>query len=368
MPLAQLLFHLIQNIFFIIAGLTGIGFLIGWHELGHFLFCKLFSISTPSFSIGMGPRIFSKKIGATEFALSAIPLGGYVEIAGAAEVGQGEQNEARRSDEHSFAHKPYYQKLLVMLGGILFNIIFCYIILTGLYFTGMPKSPLLYPYSATLTIQHIEEGSPAQNYLLESGDTILAIDKKSLANPEELIEIIKNKAYQIITLKIDRKGIIQEKKITLGEKKINESSYGYLGIDFIIPQFSLLGAIKMGIQSTHYLMIKIMKSFKNIFSRKALDNLGGPLMVISQTVKGAERGLTFFLLLLAFISINLAVLNLIPLPIMDGGQIVFYTIEAIAGRPLPEKIKMLIHYVCWIGVLILAIILSVKDIMRIIFT
>src|SRR5690606_27744818 len=97
-------------------GLFGIGFLIGFHELGHFLFCKLFSIRTPSFSIGFGPKLFSKKIGGTEFVISPIPLGGFVEIAGAAEVGQGDQKEASSRDKESFAVKPYYQKLLVMCG------------------------------------------------------------------------------------------------------------------------------------------------------------------------------------------------------------------------------------------------------------
>ena len=110
-----------HKIFIVFLGLLGLGFLIGLHELGHFLFCKLFRVSTPSFSIGFGPRIFSKKIGETTFSLSAIPVGGYVEIAGMAEVAQGEQKEASRKDEYSFASKPYYQKVLIMSGGILFN-------------------------------------------------------------------------------------------------------------------------------------------------------------------------------------------------------------------------------------------------------
>ena len=102
----QIFSSLFHSILFIPVGILGIGFLIGFHELGHFLFCKLFRVSTPSFSIGIGPRILKKKIGSTEFSLSAIPMGGYVEIAGAAEVGQGEQKEAYRDDEYSFARKP----------------------------------------------------------------------------------------------------------------------------------------------------------------------------------------------------------------------------------------------------------------------
>ena len=102
-----MIFSLLKTIFFLFVGICGIGFLIGFHELGHFIFCKIFKIRTPSFSIGMGPQIIKKEIGGTEFSLSSIPLGGYVEIAGMAEVAQGEQKEAKRSDKHSFNAKPY---------------------------------------------------------------------------------------------------------------------------------------------------------------------------------------------------------------------------------------------------------------------
>ncbi len=127
------LIALLPKLFFLFEGIIGLGFIIAFHELGHFLFCKAFNIRVPSFSIGFGPKLFSKKIGGTEFSLSAIPLGGYVEIAGSAEVGQGEQKEAHANDEGSFARKPYYQKLLVMLGGIAFNILFAYVVLSLLF-------------------------------------------------------------------------------------------------------------------------------------------------------------------------------------------------------------------------------------------
>ncbi len=109
MILARAFFLLFQKLFFSMAGILGIGFLIGFHELGHFLFCKLFKIRTPSFSIGFGPRLLKKKIGDTEFALSAITLGGYVEIAGSAEIGQGDQKDAHANDPYSFNQKPLYQ-------------------------------------------------------------------------------------------------------------------------------------------------------------------------------------------------------------------------------------------------------------------
>src|SRR5437762_6660366 len=151
-PLFTHLIPFFQNIFFILIGCFGMGFVIAFHELGHFLFARMFKIRVPSFSIGFGPKVISKKIGETEFSFSAIPFGGYVEIAGAAEVGQGEQKEAHASDKYSFAVKPYYQKLFVMVGGILFNLLLAYVFIISVFFMGIPKSELLYPLNAIPTI------------------------------------------------------------------------------------------------------------------------------------------------------------------------------------------------------------------------
>ena len=109
-----------------IYAIIGFGLLITVHEFGHFFFCKLFGIYTPSFSIGMGPKILEKKIGTTNFKISALPIGGYVEIAGLAETGQGEQQHAQQEGENSFKNKPYWQKALVICGGVIFNLFLAY--------------------------------------------------------------------------------------------------------------------------------------------------------------------------------------------------------------------------------------------------
>jgi regulator of sigma E protease len=130
-----------KSIIFIAIGIFGVGFIIAFHELGHFLFCKLFGIKVPSFSIGMGPKLISRKIGSTEYSISAIPLGGYVELA------QASDDSSAKGGSY-FENKPYWQKMLVMGGGIMFNMIFAYSVLISLYFFGMPNTPIAYPQNA----------------------------------------------------------------------------------------------------------------------------------------------------------------------------------------------------------------------------
>jgi regulator of sigma E protease len=232
----------------------------------------------------------------------------------------------------------------------------------------MPKSALLYPKNASKEISFIEPNSPAQQAGFKEGDLIVSINHQPMDTAVEIVTYIRNHPVESIDIGIIRNGNEESITLTTGEKNIQDKSIGYIGIDFLIPTYGLIDSIKQGISSTHTLIVQVGSAFKMMFADRKIENLGGPLMVISQTIKGAEKGVKIFLLLLAFISVNLAVLNLIPLPIMDGGQILFYSIEAIIGRPLPDKVRITIHYICWIGVLALVAFLSIKDVIRMFFT
>lgn len=368
MTLVSMAIMLFERIGSIVLGLFGIGFLIGFHELGHFLFCKLFRVSTPTFSIGFGPKIFSKKIGGTQFIISPIPLGGFVEIAGAAEVGQGDQKEAQRKDQYSFAVKPYYQKLLIMLGGIIFNLLFAYMAFFLLCLTGMPKSPIIYPSNGTTKIERIEEGSAAQRAGLEPGDVITKIEEVYVKNNTiKLIETIQQHPGKTVTIEIERESNPISYSVDIGTKEISGKKVGSLGIECSMKDMAPLSigqSFKKAIRITNEWIKRTVMAFASIFRRGDVKNLGGPLAVVSMTMKGASAGLKILLLLLAIISINLAILNLLPLPILDGGQILFYTIEAIIGRPLPIKVREYIHIGSWFFILGLVLILSIRDVSR----
>lgn len=357
---------------FVIAGLLGIGLLIAIHEFGHFLFCKLFKISTPSFSIGMGPIIFKKKIGETVFSLSALPIGGYVEIAGNEEVGQGDQAQAKRNDQHSFANKPYYQKLLVMIGGILFNTLFAYLALTLVFMSGMPKTPILFPDETPAIIGLVKPDSAADKAGLKVDDLIYQVNGTDIKSTTALNKVIQAAPAQPLRLHVTRAGQNIELLATPDIITAHHKQIGQLGVGFqepkefkLLPAQSILKSIQSGFKATNELIHKTYLSFRGLFEQRSVDNIGGPISVIFATFQGAKKGLKYFLILLSLISINLAVLNIIPIPIMDGGQILFVTIEAIIRRPIPEKIRLAIHYACWILILALIAYLSFGDLKRI---
>lgn len=360
------LFFAFSGLAGIVTGLIGIGFLIGFHELGHFLFAKLFNVRTPSFSIGFGPQLISKKIGDTQFSLSALPLGGYVELAGSAEIGQGGQKEAQATDAGSFKSKPFYQKFLVMSGGILFNLAFAYFAFSAIFKLGMEPTPYLQPLYANRTIDTVEEKSPASLVGLKPGDTILAIDGKKIDNALDFLHFIGSNPNKMIELEIETQGIILRKEMTIGSKSVANQTVGFLGVTLqtkkLEPQ-PLFTAIRNGVALTNRIIASTAYSFKNIFQTKDFSQVRGPLFLIAETVKGASKGWQNLIIFLAIVSINLAVLNLLPLPILDGGQILLYGIEALIGKSLPIKIREYIFIATWIALLSLILYLSSKDIL-----
>lgn len=384
----------LKSVMFIVIGIGGIGLLIAWHEFGHFLFCKLFRVKVPTFSIGFGPRLLTKKWGETEFSLSAIPLGGYVEIAQTQfEQSKAEQTKSGHVDEsltaeqvtpehirdrqtpatgirpeelhRYFDQKPYWQRLFIMFGGIMFNMLFAYIALTALFATGMPDTPLARPDNLLPSIASIMPESPASKAGLQVHDVVLAINNQKLeGHVERLFEFVAQRAGQHVTLSIERNGSELTVPLTVGERGVG-TNIGFLGIVFAtapLKPFPLIKALQRGISRTHQVALSILYSFKYMITQRTMEGLGGPVAIFAQTTAFAQQGFKIFLIFLAFMSINLAVLNLIPLPILDGGQILITTIEAVIRQPLSARLREYIALVTWALVLGLMLVLAWRDI------
>lgn len=361
----------------ILFALVGFGLLITVHECGHFLFCKLFGIHTPTFSIGMGPTLFKRKIGDTNFRLALIPIGGYVEIAGMAEVGQGDQKFASDLGPRSFGSKPFWQRFLVLVGGILFNLLFAYAVFSSLYMVGMPvqKEVALFVQK----VKELKDGTPVD---LKVGDKIVEINQYKLApKPENLFPLIKQIGEELhetkpkwITVGAERDGdrvYVSVPAEINGEKVLQGVLAGAtLGLKPTKVEYEKHGffaAIKHGIKKTNGWIYKVFASLKMLVAKRNIKDFGGPIMIMSESFKRAQQGLSWLFVFLAIISVNLAVINILPIGALDGGQLLFETIEAIIRRKIPYVIRFGVNLASWVLILSLLSFLSYQDIRRAIF-
>lgn len=349
-------------------GLMGLGVLIGFHELGHFLFCKLFNVATPSFSIGFGPHLLSRTIGETTFSISLIPLGGYVEIAGLAEVGQGDQKSAHLSGDRAFRSKPYYQKFLILSGGILFNIIFALGGLTVLFMRDLPPIGTIAIVQAKPQIGTVVVNSAAATAGLQKGDLIVSVNGVSVdpgaGGARDVLEFLRSNTDQTLTFVVHRAQDDHLQTITL-----TRPESGPIGIAFELPEHKRqgpIGALKSALRVISAWTQETIGIFRSLLQPHVNRNIGGPIAIIGMLACQAQAQWTYLLAALCFISVNLALMNLIPLPIFDGGQIVWSSIEAIARRSF-DNARTIVHIVSAVLVIVLMLLISGRDLCRFFF-
>ncbi len=351
----------------LIFSIIGFGLLIVVHEMGHFLFCKAFGIHTPTFSIGFGPKLIEKKIGDTNLRIAQIPLGGYVEIAGLAEVGQGDQEHAKAEGYSSFSGKPFWQKFLVLMGGIIFNIMFAYAAFSAMFMIGETGK------RQAISIAHVVKDSPAAQAGLKEQDIITQINGKVLTPTAEkplteklnfFFKYLEENPTERVKVIVERDNEEMEFYVTPKAQEINGKQVGIIGVvpSIPMPRYSIIQSIKMGFTKTNEWIKRIALSLKNLFSKRSLEGAGGPVMILAQGFKFAQGGIVRLLLFLAIMSINLALFNLLPLGITDGGQLVFAMIESIIGRPTPDSIRMIVNVISLALFIFLAVYLTYKDV------
>ncbi len=344
--------------------IIALGVLITIHEFGHFLFCKLFGVHTPTFSIGFGPTIVNRIFGKTNFRLALIPLGGYVEIAGMDEPGQGKQEFSKSSGPESFASKAWWQKAFIITGGIIGNFIFAYLIFTLLIQQGFIRQ-----WCTSTRIAHIQESNMSGG--LQKGDRILKINEEDVQDqPQKVYRILsaaKQQNQQSIAITYQREN--DRKKTDLIIKKESETEPN--------PSSELCLLLEQNKQPIKDAAIKaffaitsisklIIKSLVSMISQRDASAFSGPVGIIQVTTKAAQEGFLYFLFFVAIISINLAVFNLLPLPILDGGQLLIITLESLSGKHLSEKARIAIANLCWLLFLILILFATYQDIKKII--
>ena len=322
----------------VIAVVLVLGVLIFFHELGHFLVARLLGIGVRTFSLGFGPKLASFRPGVTEYRLSAIPLGGYVQLAGEQ---PGEETPAGFTDRQHFSLRPSWQKMCVVAAGPVFNLLLAWLIYWGLFWGhGLTElAPI---------IGKVEDGSPAMATGIRPGDRVLAINGKEIHYWTDLAETIRESAGALtvdlvrgpeqIQLQVTPR--LSVRKNIFGED-IETPLIGVAASDATIRvELGGLAAAREGLIQTWTVTRLTVEGILKLIERIIpVETVGGPIMIAQMVSEQARAGLSHVLALTAVISINLGLINLLPIPVLDGGHILFFTLETILRRPLNQRVQ-----------------------------
>lgn len=345
-----------------------LGLLVFVHELGHFLMAKKMGMKVEEFGIGFPPRIFSFQGKETRYSINLIPLGGFVKITG--------EDGGAKDDPRSFTSKKIWQRVLVLVAGVSMNIILAYIILVIGFTSGLPHilNGDIPSYArvrdASVQIIEVAPGSPAEKAGLIAGDVILSIDNQELKDADYLQNYIKDKNGQSVELKIKRGDEVFEKSIK--PEKIDGTDYPVLGVAISntgIVSYPWYISIWEALKNTFILLWNILALFGillyNLITKGTVSaDLSGPLGIAAMTGQVVDLGFIYLLRFVAVLSLNLAVINIIPFPALDGGKLLFLAIEKIKGSPVNQKIENLIHNLGFMFLIILIIVITYRDILK----
>lgn len=367
--------------------ILALGPLIFVHELGHFLLAKFFGVRVEKFSLGFGPKLFGKTIGETEYLLSAFPLGGYVKMFGEGGYIEGGEVHAAAgvdnlpaeelplvtlrelTDEEktrSFAHKPVLARICIVLAGPVFNLLFAWLIFIVLCMIGVP--------TVTTKIGEALKDKPAAKAGIQSGDTITAINNIPINRWDQIAEGVAASQGQPLILSVKRDAQVLSFTITpeprVSKNLFGENVNGYaVGVasagELITEYFGPVQAVVKGTEQAGKVIGLTFMSLVKMAQRVVpMDSVGGPIMIADMAGKMAESGGASFLAFIALISINLGVLNLLPVPVLDGGHLVFFFMELVFRRPIPQKVREYAQQIGMVLLLGLMVLAFYNDIIR----
>lgn len=340
------------------------GGLIFFHELGHFLVARIFSMGVKTFSLGFGPRLFSFRGGKTVYQVAALPLGGYVSL-----VGESSDAEIPEpfTEKDSFSLRPAWQRFFVIAAGSVFNLLLAWLICWGIMWTNGR-------HSIPPVVQEIVSGTKVEQTQLEPGDRIIGFNSRGVSRWEQLPIFMMGNGDKDIILTVEKNGgstVVFSVSPTLMERTLPDGtkgkfwSLGIKGGEVEHEEFTFLQAMGEGLEEARYQLVTTWYTLIDLVSRKlAFNNVMGPVGITKTIYKQTEHGIVPVLMLAAFISVNLGIINLLPIPVLDGGHLVFILVEMITRRPVSPKIQ---EKAAFVGLfLLLALILGAtfNDVVR----
>ena len=350
-----------------LATIIVLGVLVFVHELGHFLMAKLFGVRVDAFSLGFPPKLLHKQVGETDYRLSVVPLGGYVKL-----FGENPKDEVPPELEPvSFSHHPLWHRFVIVLAGPAFNLIFAALALFLVFtFSGIPY--------LTTEIGGVKEGSPAAQAGLEKGDQILSVAGQAVNRWEDLSQRIRQIGEQPLILSVKRGDRDFQIQVTpqrmettdIFGSKVSAVIIGITSGDKLaLEQVGPFRALVQGVGYTGRLTWLTVESLYKLVAREVpLKSIGGPILIAQVAGRQAEMGVTHLVQFMAALSVNLFLLNLLPIPILDGGHLFFFTLEAIRGKPVPLQHREMAQGLGLMLILALMILVFYQDILRLVQT
>ena len=315
------------------------------HELGHYSVARWAGVRVEVFSIGFGPELFGwTAASGTRWKFSAIPLGGYVKMFGDSDpASAGQADDGGWTDDQrkvAFHHQSLRDRALIIAAGPAANFAFAIVLLAGLFMTaGQPQAPAV--------VDQVVVGSAAEQAGLRAGDQILAIDGASIAQFEDLRRIVVDSPGRALAARVARDG--REIELTVVPESVevtdnfgNTHRIGRLGVRSEQTEVVRLGpvaAVGQAVVSSYVLVDRTLSALGEIITgARTADELGGPLRIAQMSGAVAQTGLVHTIWFMAVLSVNLGLINLFPIPILDGGHLLFHAVEATLGRPMGEKL------------------------------
>jgi regulator of sigma E protease len=314
----------------ILAFIVVLGPLVFFHELGHFLMARARGVVVEAFSIGFGPALLSWKAkSGTVWKISALPLGGYVKM-----QGWGEAENDAEPQPGSFSNAKLGSKALIVAAGPVANLILAFVLFVGLFV-------IVGQVEVAPTLSKVTPGSPAALGGLLPGDRIITAEGQKIHYFQDLQQIIETHPNTELALTLNRAGNVLQQQVRTGQRAAGGVEIGFLGVEGdqeVVQHFSLPSAVgAAGSETWNVTTATVAGLWNLVVHHTGVQDLGGPIRIAQLSGKVASLGAASLISFIAMLSINLGLVNLVPIPILDGGHLLFYAGEAVYGKPVPRR-------------------------------
>ncbi|MBI2026079.1 MAG: RIP metalloprotease RseP [Candidatus Levybacteria bacterium] len=346
------------------------------HEAGHFFVAKFFNIKIEEFGFGLPPRAFGKKWGETIYSINWLPIGGFVKLYGEDEAGSGkvslsktaQKTNVGKDESRAFYSRPVWQRALVVFAGVFMNFVFAVLIISILFsFIGVAIP------GKEVIVDRIISGAPAQEAGLKQGDTIVSINSIKIESPDQLVIYTKKHLGENIILEVkDNKGTVKTIEIT--PRKTYPKGEGPMGVaisqSVVTKKYPIWEAPFVGTREVLNQSVLIGKGlvtvvFQLVTQGSVPKDVAGPVGIAQLTGTVVEIGLPAVLSFVSLLSLNLAIINILPIPALDGGRLLFILIEGVSGRKVSPRFETMAHTIGMAVLLGLIALITIHDLIRI---